>query len=242
MAPPGCAAAQARTASGAPLRSARPSAKSTPLIRRVGTERDDDRVGGQSVAGGSVDPPRRCSQRDDRAPFGSLVGERGKVGRAICRARVDAGPRDDLAGLTVAERNRAGLVEQQRVDVTGRFDRRARRSSRRTLRWSTRSIPAIPMRRKQTPMVVGIRHTSSAISTTNARHGAGVEGERRQGRDRDQEEMMVSPASKIESAISFGVFCRWAPSTSEIMRSRNDSPGLALTRTRCDRTARAYRR
>ena len=41
----------------------------------------------------------------------------------------------------------------------------------------------------------------------------------------------VRPASKILSAISFGVFCRSAPSTRAIMRSRNDSPGLAVMRT-----------
>ena len=40
----------------------------------------------------------------------------------------------------------------------------------------------------------------------------------------------VSAASKIVSAISFGVFCRLAPSTSAIIRSRKPSPGLAVTR------------
>ena len=35
----------------------------------------------------------------------------------------------------------------------------------------------------------------------------------------------------MSSAISFGVFCRLAPSTSAIMRSRNVSPGLAVMRT-----------
>ncbi len=35
----------------------------------------------------------------------------------------------------------------------------------------------------------------------------------------------------MSSAISFGVFWRLAPSTSEIMRSRNASPGLAVTST-----------
>ena len=43
--------------------------------------------------------------------------------------------------------------------------------------------------------------------------------------------MIVSAASRMSSAISFGVFCRLAPSTSEIMRSRNASPGLAVTLT-----------
>ena len=37
---------------------------------------------------------------------------------------------------------------------------------------------------------------------------------------------MVSPASRILSAISLGVFCRSAPSTSAIMRSRKVSPGF----------------
>ena len=37
---------------------------------------------------------------------------------------------------------------------------------------------------------------------------------------------MVSPASRMFSAISFGVFCRSAPSTRAIMRSRKVSPGL----------------
>ena len=36
---------------------------------------------------------------------------------------------------------------------------------------------------------------------------------------------IVRPASRIESAISFGVLRRSAPSTSAIMRSRNDWPG-----------------
>ena len=42
---------------------------------------------------------------------------------------------------------------------------------------------------------------------------------------------MVKPASRMLRAISFGVFCRLAPSTRLIMRSRNPSPGSALTRT-----------
>ena len=35
----------------------------------------------------------------------------------------------------------------------------------------------------------------------------------------------------MSSAISLGVFCRLAPSTIAIMRSRNVSPGLAVMRT-----------
>ncbi len=43
--------------------------------------------------------------------------------------------------------------------------------------------------------------------------------------------MIVSPASRIERAISLGVFWRLAPSTSAIIRSRNVSPGRAVIRT-----------
>src|SRR6516162_3368445 len=43
--------------------------------------------------------------------------------------------------------------------------------------------------------------------------------------------MMVNPANRMLRAISFGVFCRDAPSTSLIMRSRNVSPGLEVMRT-----------
>ena len=43
---------------------------------------------------------------------------------------------------------------------------------------------------------------------------------------------MVRPARRMLSAISFGVFCRSAPSTSAIMRSRKVSPGLEVIFTR----------
>ena len=42
---------------------------------------------------------------------------------------------------------------------------------------------------------------------------------------------MVRPTSRMVSAISFGVFCRSAPSTSAIIRSRKPWPGSCVTRT-----------
>ena len=50
--------------------------------------------------------------------------------------------------------------------------------------------------------------------------------------------MIVSPASRIDSAISFGVFWRAAPSTRAIIRSRNVSPGFDVISTtiRSERT------
>ena len=41
----------------------------------------------------------------------------------------------------------------------------------------------------------------------------------------------VMPASRMLSAISFGVFCRTAPSTNAIMRSRKVEPCAAVIRT-----------
>src|SRR6267378_4372208 len=43
--------------------------------------------------------------------------------------------------------------------------------------------------------------------------------------------MMVRPASRMLSAISFGVFCRSAPSTKAIILSRKVSPGFEVMRT-----------
>ena len=43
--------------------------------------------------------------------------------------------------------------------------------------------------------------------------------------------MSVITTSRTVSAISLGVFWRLAPSTIAIMRSRKDSPGLAVIRT-----------
>ena len=50
--------------------------------------------------------------------------------------------------------------------------------------------------------------------------------------------MIVSVDSRIVSAISFGVFCRSAPSTSAIIRSTKDSPGFVVifTTIRSDST------
>ena len=50
--------------------------------------------------------------------------------------------------------------------------------------------------------------------------------------------MIVRLASRMFSAISFGVFCRFAPSTSAIIRSMKLSPGFWVISTtiRSDRT------
>ena len=49
----------------------------------------------------------------------------------------------------------------------------------------------------------------------------------------------MAARSRMSSAISFGVFCRLAPSMSAIIRSRKAPPGLAMTSTtiQSDKTA-----
>ena len=64
-------------------------------------------------------------QHDDRASFGCLVGQRGQlrgVGEVLLR---HAWRRMERRRLPVAQRDRAGLVEQQYVHVPGRLDRAA---------------------------------------------------------------------------------------------------------------------
>ena len=99
-----------------------------------------------------------------------------------------------------------------------------------------RLMPATPMEDSSAPMVVGIRHTNSAISTVtltgdpapaaatpNSENGSSVTVTTRN--------TIVNATSRMVKAISLGVFWRLAPSTIEIIRSKNVSPGLAETRT-----------
>ncbi len=93
----------------------------------------------------------------------------------------------------------------------------------RTLAWMSRSMPAMPMAERSAPIVVGMSVTSSATRTRTS--CSAPEYTASGWRDRvTKRKMMVSPARRMLSATSLGVFCRSAPSTSEIIRSRNVSP------------------
>ena len=96
-----------------------------------------------------------------------------------------------------------------------------------TLKRTSRSMPAMPMADSSPPIVVGMRHTSSAISTVADRS---VPEYLAIGHRVTQtiRKMMVSPDSRIDSASSFGVFCRSAPSTSAIIRSMKVEPGAEV--------------
>ena len=99
-----------------------------------------------------------------------------------------------------------------------------------TLRWISRSIPAMPMAESSPPMVVGIRQTSSAIRT-GTRSSTPLYAANGRSMVTVHRNTMVSPESRIVRATSLGVLRRLAPSTRAIIRSTNVSPGLAVTRT-----------
>ena len=65
-------------------------------------------------------------QHHDRAAFRRLVGERGSCAASASSLLVDAGERQELGRLAIAEGDGAGLVEQQRVDIARRLDGAAR--------------------------------------------------------------------------------------------------------------------
>ena len=91
-------------------------------------------------------------------------------------------------------------------------------------------MPAIPMADNSAPMVVGIRHTSSAtkMTTDTVAPEKWPKGCRVTTTGRNT---IVSTASRMVRAISLGVFWRLAPSTRWIMRSRKVWPGSAVMRT-----------
>ena len=106
---------------------------------------------------------RSLASTDDRAALGRLVGQARELRRGGESLLGDARERQELCGLAVAERDGAGLVEQQRRAVTGGLDARPDIAS--TLCCTRRSMPAMPIAESSAPIVVGMRHTSSATST-----------------------------------------------------------------------------
>ncbi len=98
-------------------------------------------------------------------------------------------------------------------------------------------MPAIPIAESSAPIVVGISATSRAIrvvseSCVPAKSPNGL------SETITRTKTSVRAASRIPRAISLGVFRLSAPSTSAIIRSRNDLPGswVISTTIRSERT------
>ena len=91
-------------------------------------------------------------------------------------------------------------------------------------------MPAMPIADRRPPIVVGMRQTRSAISTV-AESSVPEYFAIGQSVTHTIKKMIVNPDNKMESAISFGVFWRSAPSTSAIIRSMKVEPGAAVILT-----------
>ena len=129
---------------------------------RLGGERDKLRVRLGDFAGAQVE--LLLGQHHDAAAFRGFVGERGEL-RGVGQAfGLDVRRGQERRGHAVAERDGAGLVEQQHVHVAGGLDRRARSSPGRCA-GARGPCPLMPMALSNPPMVVGIKHTSSAMRT-----------------------------------------------------------------------------
>jgi hypothetical protein len=103
-------------------------------------------------------------EHDDAAAFGRFVGERRElrgVGETFLFGDAGAGMK------SVAWRLPSVMVPVLSSSSTSTSPEAstARPLIARTLCWSRRSMPAMPMALNKPPMVVGIKHTSSAIST-----------------------------------------------------------------------------
>ena len=145
----------------------------------------------------------------------------------ICAASASAAsPTPGIGANSVASRLPSVIVPvlSRRSTSTSPDASTARPESASTLRRTSRSMPAIPIADRRAPIVVGIRETSSAISvaieTLVAEKSAN--GRRVMTTSRKTN---VRPASRMPSAISFGVLRRSAPSTRLIIRSRKLLPG-----------------
>ena len=103
-------------------------------------------------------------QRDDGAAFRRLVGAGCQISGFRQFLFADAVQRQEGGGLAVAQGDGAGLVQQQ--VSTSPAASTARPDMASTLKRTSRSMPAMPMADSSAPMVVGIRVTNSATSTS----------------------------------------------------------------------------
>ena len=135
-------------------------------------------------------------------------------------------------GLAVAQRDRAGLVQEQHVRLVARgFHGPAGHGDGH---WPGSCGPCPRCRSPKSslpPIVVGNQDKPEAHDQGGDGDGVAllglidaVDGKGQQGGAGHDGTTMVRPASRMLRAISLGVFWRLAPSTMEIMRSRKLSP------------------
>ena len=169
-------------------------------------------------------------QNHDRPALRRLVGQARELSGIGQFAVADAFDGDELDRLPVAQRDRSGLIQQQRVDVARRLHGFSAHREHVVLHHAIHSGDAdggkqAADRRGNQANEQGDQHRNGRSSAAARRlqslyfaYGGSVTTASRK--------INVRPAIRMFRAISFGVFCRSAPSTSAIMRSRNVSPGL----------------
>ena len=124
-------------------------------------------------------------QDDDRTALRRLVRQRRELRRVSQRLLADAGQRDELRGLAIAERDRAGLVQEQRVHVAGGFDRPSRHRQHVVLHQPVHAGDAD--RRQQTADRRRNQADEQRDQHEERLRRARVDGERLQRDDGDQE-------------------------------------------------------
>ena len=108
-----------------PCGSARPSSRSTPLIRVCAVNGTNVRRAELALVPLAQPVRAPWPGRRSSGPRGSRRRARTAARRRRARPRSTPVDGHELAGLPVAERDGAGLVEQQRGDVAGGLDRAA---------------------------------------------------------------------------------------------------------------------
>ncbi len=135
-------------------------------------------------------------QHDDRAALRRFVRQRGELrGIGQLRSR-DAGQREELGRLAVAERDGAGLVEQQRVDVAGRLHRAARHRQHVEAHQPVHAGDAD--RRQQRADGGGDQRDEQRHQDHHRDRAAGVGGEARDGGDGDDEDDRQAGEQDVE--------------------------------------------
>ena len=126
-------------------------------------------------------------QDDDGAALGRLVGQRGQLGGVGELGLGGAASPGRTRTAWRLPRVMVPVLSSSRVETSPAAST-ARPDMASTLRCTSRSMPAMPIAESRAPIVVGMRQTSSATSTTIVRCGARVVRERRQGGHREQED------------------------------------------------------
>ena len=158
-------------------------------------------LGGEGHQGGVADVAfpdvePLLGQHHDGATFRRLVGQAGQLGRCGEALLGDAGQREELRGLAVAERDGAGLVQEQRRAVARRLDRPARHGEHVVLHQAVHAGDAD--RRQQGADGRRDEADQQGDQDDDLLLGVGVDGERLQGHHGQQEDDRQAGQQDVE--------------------------------------------